>query len=261
MLYVLVLLSVLITSFDELRAEESTSIGNYTAGCIKNAYMLPVDGFGYQVIRTSRESNYGHKDLVDLIDNLASEIRSTYDVNLFIGDLSNKNGGPMPKYHNSHQTGLDADVLYIHKHAKKDQKRYSINEREEMSPRSVLNNSQTAIDLNKWSRINGRVLKLAASQGNVDRIFVNPFIKKELCSVYKNQAWLRKIRPWYKHDGHFHLRLKCPSGSIKCRSGPSIPDGTGCGKDLERWFSENRPKINRNKKPKPMPPEECRAVL
>lgn len=262
MLYIFLLLAaVSITSVEKLRAEESISIGNYTAGCIKNSHMLPVDGPGYQVIRTSRNSHYGHKNLIDLIENMASEIKSTYGVTLLIGDLSNKSGGPMPEYHNSHQIGLDADVLYIHKYAKKDKRLYSINEREKMSPRSVLNESRTAIDHNKWNWINGKVLKLTASHVNVDRIFVNPLIKKELCSIYDNQAWLRKIRPWDKHDGHFHLRLKCPDNSIKCIPGPSIPKGTGCGKKLEIWFSQKKRKTNSKKKPKRTLPEECEKIL
>ncbi len=262
MLYVFLLLAaVSVTPFEKLRAEESIAVGYYTAGCIKNSHMLPVDGFGYQVIRTSRNSNYGHKSLTGLIENIASEIRSAYGVTLLIGDLSSKNGGPMPEYHSSHQTGLDADILYIHGYAEKDKRPYSVNEREKMSPESVLNGSRTAIDHGKWSWINGRVLKLAASHMNVDRIFVNPLIKKELCSIYDDQAWLRKIRPWYKHDGHFHLRLKCPDNSIKCRSGPRIPEGTGCGKALEIWLSEKRPKRNSAKKPKRRPPQECEDIL
>ncbi len=243
---------------------ESISIGKRTAGCIKNSAILPVDGFGYQVIRTSRKSNYGHKQLIILIENLASKAKSTHNVTLLVADISKKNGGPMPKYHDSHQNGLDVDILYIHKNKSKNQ-RYSTKEREKISPRSVINTTQTTVDPNKWDLVNGEILKLASFHHNVDRIFVNPLIKKELCLKYHNEKWLKKIRPWWKHDKHFHLRLKCPVNSIKCDPSPKIPKGTGCGSDLEWWFSKKAHKkgikrITNSKKKKVMLPKECDEI-
>lgn len=246
--------------------EESISIGKYTAGCVKNPRALPFDGFGYQVIRASRNRNYGHKDLVEFINELTTRIKSNYNVKLLIADMAKKNGGPMFDDHSSHQTGLDADILYIYK-GNRNNKRYSIGEREKMSPQSVLNGSQTAIDPKKWDYINGEILKIAATDSSVDRIFVNPSVKKELCSRYSSEMWLRKIRPWWGHDGHFHVRMSCPVSSIKCTPSPTLPDGTGCGNNLNWWFSkesleERIKRLNRPKtKQKPVLPAECNEIL
>jgi len=246
--------------------KKSVSIGKYTAGCVKNPGVLPFDGYGYQVIRASRNRNYAHDDLIQFINSFTTKVKSNYNAKLLIADLTKRNGGPMFDDHSSHQTGLDADILYIYK-GNRNNKRYSIGEREKMSPRSVLNGSKTAVDPTKWDWINGDILKLAASDSNVDRIFVNPSIKKELCSRFNDEIWLRKVRPWWGHDGHFHVRMNCPESSIKCEPSPVLPVGTGCGSDLKWWFSkealmERIKKITRPKtKQKPVLPEECKGII
>lgn len=254
------------TAFGENLREKSVSIGKYTAGCVKNPGVLPFDGYGYQVIRASRSRNYAHDDLILFINEFTTAVKSDYNARLLIADLTKRNGGPMFDDHSSHQTGLDADILYIYK-GSRNNKRYSIGEREKMSPQSVLNSSQTAIDPNKWDHINGDILKLAASDSSVDRIFVNPSIKKELCSRYKGEVWLRKVRPWWGHDGHFHVRMGCPESSIKCVPSPVLPEGTGCGSELGWWFSKAayEKRIKKLTKPKtktkPVLPVECEGLL
>ena len=58
------------------------------------------------------------------------------------------------------------------------------------------------------------MLEVAASDPVVDRIFVNPVIKRELCTHEPpGSLWLRKLRPWWGHHDHFHVRLRCPPGS------------------------------------------------
>ena len=53
----------------------------------------------------------------------------------------------------------------------------------------------------------------------VARIFVHPAIKKALCEgASQDRSWLRKIRPWWGHHYHFHVRLKCPSGYAGCKN-------------------------------------------
>jgi penicillin-insensitive murein endopeptidase len=73
----------------------------------------------------------------------------------------------------------------------------------------------------------------------VDRIFINPAIKKAMCeSVPANgdRSWLRKLRPWWGHDEHFHVRLACPADSPDCFVQAPMPDGDGCGAELESWL-------------------------
>src|SRR5690606_16762689 len=85
-----------------------------------------------------------------------------------------------------------------------------------------------------------RVLALAAADERVARIFVNPVIKRELCREASGErAWLRKIRPWWGHDAHFHVRLACPAGSPDCEPQPELPPGDGCA-EIADWMDENK---------------------
>ena len=53
---------------------------------------------------------------------------------------------------------------------------------------------------------------------DVDRIFVNKWIKQRLCqTVTGNRAWLNKLVVWVGHDEHFHVRLHCPPGNPQCQ--------------------------------------------
>ena len=66
------------------------------------------------------------------------------------------------------------------------------------------------------------VIRDAAQEPTVQRIFVNAAIKKALCREAKgDRSWLSKVRPMYGHDYHFHIRIKCPPGSSECESQPA----------------------------------------
>jgi len=247
--------------------EDSEAIGKYTAGCVLNPRQLSIDGYGYQVIRTSRNRYYGHKELIRFTERLSTKVKSNYSAKLLIADITKRNGGPMLDDHSSHQTGLDIDILYIRK-GNGNNEYLTISERENMSPKSLLNNSKTGVNPSKWSWINGEVLKIAANDNTVDRIFVNPAIKKDLCEKYRGQDWLRKLRPWWGHDGHFHVRIKCPEVDTKCISSPTLPDGNGCGSDLNWWFSKKaqdehaKKKLTSPKKKEEVRlPKECLEIL
>ena len=59
------------------------------------------------------------------------------------------------------------------------------------------------------------VVRLAAQDPRVERIFVNAAIKKAICrDAGGDRSWLAKVRPMYGHDYHFHVRLACPPGEI-----------------------------------------------
>jgi hypothetical protein len=51
--------------------------------------------------------------------------------------------------------------------------------------------------------------------------------------------WMSKVRPWYGHDDHIHVRLKCPADSPNCRAQPPVPGGDGCDKSLDHWFTDS----------------------
>jgi len=86
------------------------SIGFYSQGCLAGAVALPITGRSWQVMRLSRNRNWGHPRLVAYLERLAKDARSFGWSGLLVGDLSQPRGGPMPTGHTSHQIGLDADI-------------------------------------------------------------------------------------------------------------------------------------------------------
>lgn len=211
----------------------STVYGSYARGCLAGASRLPANGPRWQVMRLSRNRNWGHPQMLAYIERLSDDAaRLDGWSGLLVGDISQPGGGPMPSGHNSHQIGLDVDIWF----RPAPQKILSMKERETWSANSVINGR---FKLNKvvWTEQHSRLLRQAAAYSNVARIFVHPTIKKELCDrAGIDRNWLRKIRAWYGHDDHFHVRLECP-GERSCIDQDRPPAGDGCGDELAWWFS------------------------
>jgi penicillin-insensitive murein endopeptidase len=243
--------------------DSAQSIGTYTAGCLKGAASLPQNGTGYQLMRLSRERYYGHPDLIRFIENIAKTTAMQHWGVLLIGDLGQPRGGPMLNGHRSHQTGLDVDIWYLLSQTAATRS-LEFDERETWSSPSVLAAKSDAIDSSQWSLAHEKVLETAARRPEVERIFVNPSVKRQLCARKTTHAWLRKIRPWWGHDDHFHVRLKCPRNNNDCRGQDSTPQGDGCDASLDWWFSaEAKAQALAPKKPElpPLLPPQCDAVL
>jgi len=232
------------------------SIGSYTNGCISGASSLPLSGPGYQVMRLSRKRFYGHADLVTFIQHLGQAAVTEQLGSLLIGDLGQPRGGPTLSGHRSHQTGLDVDIWFLlSKEAQ--QRLLTPAERESWSAISMVNLKTDTLDQRLWSPNHEKILAIAAQQPEVDRIFVNPSIKQHLCRQYAaaNSHWLRKIRPWWKHDDHFHVRLKCPANNLYCEKQEPLPTGNGCDAGLAWWFSaEAKTPAKSQPAPTPAPP-------
>ncbi len=248
---------------------QARSIGTYARGCLAGAVALPVDGASWQVMRTSRNRNWAHPAMISLIEKLAADAK-TYDGwnGLLIGDIAQPRGGPMLNGHASHQLGLDADIWFtpMPDHT------LTTAERESMVPREMVKDRHT-LDTSAWTEAQARLIKRAASYPQVARIFVNPPIKAQLCKwATGDRSWLAKVRPWYGHTYHFHVRIVCPKGSPSCKNqGPPAPkDGTGCGKELAYWMGPKpwywieHPKLQNRHPPPPPPlsslPPECRRI-
>jgi len=215
----------------------SAVYGSYSAGCLDGAVSLAASSEHYQVMRITRKRYYGHPRLIHFLENFASKVYVSDFGSLLIGDLSQARGGPMPGGHASHQVGLDADIWF---------KRLPVNERnymslddvESMSATSVISEDLSTINSSSWTEQNATVLKIASSFNEVERIFVNFVIKKQLCEKHKGETWLSKIRPWWGHNYHYHVRLACPEGSPGCKSQAVIAENDGCNETLDWWFSE-----------------------
>lgn len=245
------------------------SIGEYTAGCVQGAVALPVDGEGYQVMRPKRLRHFGHPELIDYVQTLGREAHAAGLGPILVGDLSQPRGGPAPDGHASHQTGLDADLWYTFPTQAKS-RALTAAERERLRPPSVIDAKAGKIRA-AWRPRVVQLLELAASDERVSRVFVNPIIKRDLCaSPSGERGWLEKIRPWYGHDAHFHVRLGCPKESDACTAQDPIPAGDGCGADLAWWFSEEARKDREEAREKyqanvasggAQPPAACEALV
>jgi penicillin-insensitive murein endopeptidase len=243
-------------------------VGFYAHGCIAGAQALPINGDTWQVMRLSRNRNWAHPDMVALLKRLSARVHKDAGwPGLLVGDMSQPRGGPMFTGHASHQVGLDADIWLTPMPARQ----LSRNEREEMSAVMMVRDDRLDIDPSVWTPNHLTVIRDAAQEPGVQRIFVNAAIKKALCREAKgDRSWLSKIRPMYGHDYHFHIRIKCPAGSSECESQPEPSDGEACSAaELAYWFKDEviHPKPPKEP-PKPKPPmtmaqlpAACRQVL
>ncbi|HVY21210.1 MAG TPA: penicillin-insensitive murein endopeptidase [Bauldia sp.] len=235
------------------------SIGFYAKGCLAGAVPLPLDGPNWQVMRLSRNRHWGTPELVTYLERFAADVSKDGWPGLLVGDMSQPRGGPMPTGHASHQIGLDADIWFT----PMPDYTMSADEREKKGAVSLLMTGRLSVDPKKWSPLYGRLLKRAVSYPEVERIFVSPAIKKELCETVppNDHAWLRKLRPWWGHDDHFHVRLTCPPGMAGCDGQDPPPVGDGCDASLDNWFKPPPPPPKTPVKPKPPPPELTLADL
>jgi len=240
-------------------------IGAYSAGCIGGAVPLAINGKGYQVMRLSRGRYYGHPELVRFIERLAARADSESVGPILVGDLGQPRGGPMVGGHRSHQIGLDVDIWFW---APPEARLRSLTseERETVSAHSILAHDRATLDKAYWKKNQARLLELAASDSSVDRIFVTAAAKRELCARKRGKSWLAKIRPWWGHDYHFHVRMVCPSDAATvCQPSEVIPPGDGCDETLDWWFSDEAKELAKAKPTEKAPeiilPAACNDIL
>ena len=183
----------------------------------------------------------------------------------------------MTSGHASHQIGLDADIWML------PPRRLDLTakEREDISSIPVRSADQRSVTAN-WTPAHRALMRAAALDPRVDRIFVAAAVKIEMCktATRKDKDWLQKIRPIAGHDTHFHVRLKCPKGARLCQTqSPTVAElskgGDGCDDTLMYWVTDylNPPKPTKKpKKPAKRErgpreftmadlPNQCRAVL
>ena len=212
------------------------AIGDYTKGCVAGAVQLPPDGPNWQVMRPSRNRAWGHPVLIAFLQRVAAALPSTAGwPGLLVGDIGQPRGGPMLTGHASHQVGLDADIWLT----PMPDRRLGAVERDNISATDVVAASGRDIDPAVWRQQHHRLLEAFARGPEVERIFVNPAIKRALCrEAGADRAWLGRIRPWWGHNYHFHIRLACPRSDTECHDQRPPPPGDGCGADLDWWFTQ-----------------------
>ncbi len=241
--------------------------GSYSKGCVGGATQLAETGPTWQAMRLSRNRNWAHPTTVDYVEQLSRKAAQQPGWNgLYVGDLSQPRGGPMLSGHASHQIGLDADIWL----RPADNLTLSVAQRESISSISLRRDRGAFVNDN-WTPQHHEILKAAASDPRVARIFIFPGAKVRMCKdATGDRSWLRKIRPWFGHHYHFHVRLSCPAGAEGCVNQAPPPPGDGCA-DAQAWVDNilNPPPPDPNA-PAAKPrrqilladlPQRCAAVL
>jgi penicillin-insensitive murein endopeptidase len=251
---------------------KAAAIGYYPRGCLQGGVELPPTGATWQVMRISRNRNWGHPALVKFLEHFAPlAAKATGWRGVLVGDMAQPRGGPLPYGHSSHQIGLDVDVWFM----PMPDRVLSKEERDNMPFLNLVADDWKHINKDVWTPAHAAFIRTAAEQPEVERVLVNAAIKKELCTMQgdKHPAWMSKVRPWYGHHDHIHVRLKCPADSPNCRKQPPPHGGAECSdKDLKFWFSDRvlhpeppKPSAKPEKPPRPIMlgdlPKACKDVL
>lgn len=243
---------------------EAQAIGSYAKGCLAGGVELAADGGSWQAMRLSRHRNFGHPALIDFVTWLAEAAREDGWPGLLVGDMSQPRGGPMDGGHASHQIGLDADLWLT----PMPDRTLTGEEREIIGATSMIEPGTRSIDPTRWTEAHARLIRRAALHADVARIFVHPGIKQAMCELgWRDRNFLSKVRPWWGHDSHFHVRLKCRAGEAACVDQAPPPEGDGCGSELAYWLSDEAWKAKDPPDPPAPPltladlPDACAAVL
>ncbi|WP_127956952.1 penicillin-insensitive murein endopeptidase [Serratia microhaemolytica] len=233
------------------------AIGSFSNGCVIGAHTLPLHSAHYQVMRPDQRRYFGHPDLLAFIKRFTKQANQQALGTVLIGDLAMPAGGRFSSGHASHQSGLDVDIwLQLPK------QRWTEQQLLKPQPIDLVSADGKKVQPQLWQPQIGTLIKLAAQDSKVTRIFVHPAIKQQLCQeAGSDRNWLHKVRPWFGHRAHMHVRLSCPAGSHECIEQPAPPNGDGCGSELASWFETPQPNANPVNTPPPAPPAACQAVL
>lgn len=164
----------------------------------------------------------------------------------------------MPFGHVSHQGGLDVDIWY-----RLDVAMRPVAERDGIPQPSVVDARSGRPDPRRWTARHAEIIRIAATDPRVSRVFVGAAIKRDLCerSSAGDRGWLRVVRTWPGHDDHLHVRLRCPADSPACIDQSPLPQGDGCNPaELAAAIARERVAP-----PRPLPSHNvsaaCEAVL
>jgi penicillin-insensitive murein endopeptidase len=231
-------------------------------GCIAGAVRLPASGPGFTTIHLGRSAFWGAPQTIAGVETLGREAQAAGLGTLYVEDIARPRGGPLPGGHGAHQLGLDVDIGLDT--APKPELTPATRETVELP--SLVSANQRGVDPARWGPDAITLLKLAAGLPGVDRLLVNPAIKRQLCNeVTTDRGWLRFIRPWWGHAAHMHIHFRCPEGQPDCVQQAPPPEGDGCDATLQWWFDQldapPAPAKPAPAKAPAKPPAACLAVM
>jgi penicillin-insensitive murein endopeptidase len=236
------------------------AIGQPGAGCVQGAEALPLRGAGWTVVHPERHRQFGHPVLIAFLRKLAAQARREKLAPLFVGDLGQPRGGPTPTGHRSHQSGIDVDLWYA------PPAKPFLPGKAPAPPAPSVVDLRSKKMLSAWTPEVVHLLEIVGTNPAVDRIFVHPSVKRALCrDKARRGPWLRLLRPWWGHQDHFHVRLRCPVDSPDCAVPQPLPASEGCDASLDWWFSADATQTAAKRKPPgedaPAMPKQCEGLL
>ncbi len=238
--------------------QSPAAYGSYAKGCLAGGVELPETGPTWQAMRLSRNRNWAHPETIDMVKKLSAYAATQPGwAGLYVGDMSQPRGGPMLTGHRSHQIGLDADIWML------PPKSLGLSRQQRESISSVsLRRAEGAYVNGSWTQAHHNIIKAAAKDPRVERIFVFPGAKVQMCADEKgDRGYLRKIRPWYGHHYHFHVRLACPKGARGCVNQTPPPAGDGCADAVQWQQNILNPPPPKKADPDAPPPKKRRELV
>lgn len=233
------------------------AVGGFANGCIIGAQPLPLNSPNYQVMRTDQRRYFGHPDLLAFIQRLSSQANQKALGTVLIGDMAMPAGGRFSSGHASHQSGLDVDIWL-----QLPRQRWSAQQLLKPQPIDLVSGDGKQVVASQWQPQIESLIKLAAQDAEVTRIFVNPAIKQRLCSMPA------PIAPGCTRCARGSAIVRtctcaCAArpAALECREQDTPPPGDGCGAELASWFVPHQPNAKPGKSvPPPLPPT-CQALL
>jgi penicillin-insensitive murein endopeptidase len=232
-------------------------VGTYSNGCLLGGEALAPEGEGFQVVRLSRHRYYGHPTLIEFLTDLGRRVAQAGLGRMLVADLAGPRGGPLSG-HASHEIGLDADIWL-----RLGLPLLPAAAREELHSTLLVDRERFTVN-GAWTDDHATLIRMAAEDPRVARIFVHPAIKIAMCEMeWADRSFLRTIRPWFGHDSHMHVRLVCPEGAALCEPQTPVPPGDGCDATLYSWIPDpGRPPPPATVRPPPPPlPLVCQRAL
>jgi len=206
------------------------AIGFYSKGSLSGAAHFAPESDAHSVLFRPRNRSWGTNEIIDLLGKVSAQMHREFPAGerLQVGDIAQREGGPA-EGHASHQNGLDVDIAYF----RVDRRESDPSKTDGFDESFVVKGRLTPnFDLER----NWRLMQVLAANGRINRMFVDPAIKKAFCKRAEARGdtsratdqLLRRLRPWPLHDNHVHVRIECPAFSPKCESQEAPPEGNGC---------------------------------
>ena len=227
---------------------QARSIGFYSRGCLAGAKALPVDGETWQVMRLSRNRNLGQSGDDRLPRALLEKGRREGD----LARHSRRRHFPAARRPDADRPRLasgrprrrrlaDADAR---PHA--DARGAGGDVRGQYGDRGRALGRPGALDAGVRRRSSRRPRKSPRSSASSS----TPRSRRRCARPHKGEPWMNKVRAYWGHNYHFHIRIECPAGETACEPQEPVPPGDGCDKSLAWWFTDEALHPRRRTKPK-----------